>query len=166
MFRKLSAWQIYLLTCRWSFYSDVITAQYRKFTQFAALPKHFLVLPRIQVCVTEWMLTKSHCILGNDWQCLICRCKMPDFAILCKLQSWRECFVNCNVVGLHKCFFENIHYVDCYYNKPGCHSQNKNAKYPFKWKTFQAPPLTNDALAIIDRHTLLESTGLNYINSI
>ena len=34
------------------------------------------------------------------------------------------------------------------------HSRNKNAKYPSKWKTFQVPPLTNDALAIIDRYTV------------
>ena len=40
-----------------------------------------------------------------------------------------------------------------------------NTKYPSKWKTFQVPPLTNDALAIIDWHTLLESTVLNYINN-
>ena len=80
MFRKLSAWQIYLLTCRWSFYSDVIIVQYRKFTQFAALPQHFLVLPRIRISATEWMLTKSHCILGNDWQCLICCCKIAWFS--------------------------------------------------------------------------------------
>jgi len=39
MFRNFLAGQIYyILTCQWSFYSDVITAQYGNFTQIAALP--------------------------------------------------------------------------------------------------------------------------------
>ena len=88
MFRKFSVRQIYyILTCHLSCYSDIITAQYRDFTQLQHGSKHFLVLPRIRVCVTEWIFTKSHCILGNDWQCLISRCKIawiccPVYALI------------------------------------------------------------------------------------
>ena len=55
---------------------------------------------------------------------------------------------------LSQIFFENIRYVYCYNYELGCHSRNKSAKYPSKWKTFQIPPLTNFALAKIDRHTV------------